>query len=159
MSSISLEKFSWFVYWWVQGSQTLNISKVIRKRERQREKKIFHLLVHFPNVCNSWDWAKTKPEAWNSIWFFHMDCRGPSTWFIPSCPNRHISRQLNRKWNRLSLNQDCVMYNMLTSQAVTLPSVPSHRPPHTHTKFNKFKKIKIISHVVFLPQQYETRSQ
>lgn len=38
------------------------------RREWERQREIFHLLVHFSNGSNSQGWAKPKSVAWNSIW-------------------------------------------------------------------------------------------
>lgn len=47
---------------------------------------IFHLLVHFPNACNSRDWTRLKPGARNSFLFFHVGDEEPSTWTITAAP-------------------------------------------------------------------------
>lgn len=61
------------------------ISKAESQRERQAEREIVHLLVYFPNIHNSKDLARPKPEARISIQVLHKDGRKPSTWGNISC--------------------------------------------------------------------------
>lgn len=38
----------------------------------REETETFHLLVHSPNACNSWDEARLNPEGRNSIQCSHV---------------------------------------------------------------------------------------
>lgn len=37
------------------------------QRDSERRTECSHMLVHFPNACNSWDWAGSKQGAGNLI--------------------------------------------------------------------------------------------
>lgn len=50
--------------------------------ELQRETKLFHLLIHFPNSHNCQSWARLKSGVRNSIWISHMGDKGPNIWSI-----------------------------------------------------------------------------
>lgn len=71
-------------------------------RERDREKSAIHWFT--PNCHNGQGWARRKPGAWNSIWSLQ---RGPRTWTIFHCFLRHISSELDWKWNRQQFNPLC----------------------------------------------------
>lgn len=42
------------------------------RKRKKKEISISHPLVHFPNTCNSWGWAKSKSRAQNSICVSHL---------------------------------------------------------------------------------------
>lgn len=52
--------------------------KVRKDREREREAKSFHLLVHSSNVHNSRCWTKPKPGNRSSTWVTHKDSGVPA---------------------------------------------------------------------------------
>lgn len=42
-------------------------------QNKQREERIFHLMIYSPNIYNIEGWARPKkPGAWISILIFHM---------------------------------------------------------------------------------------
>lgn len=45
------------------------------------------------------DWVRVKPGTRDSIWVFHQDGRGPSTWDIVHHYLRHVVIELDRKWS------------------------------------------------------------
>lgn len=64
------------------------------ERVRERERVIFHPLIHSPYGYSGLGCARLKPEAWNSIPVSsHVIDRGPSTWII-CCFLQSISRHL-----------------------------------------------------------------
>lgn len=54
-------------------------SRVSEAEDRDRE--IFHSLIHSPDDHNSWEWARLKPQSKTFFWVFHMGGRA-QTHFI-----------------------------------------------------------------------------
>lgn len=49
------------------------------KRKREERRCDIHLLVHFPNDCIDWGWARLNPEAMSFFLVFHVSGRNPGT--------------------------------------------------------------------------------
>lgn len=68
--------------------------------QSQREREINLLFSKSIPIWLQWPvLAKPKPGTWKSIWVSHMGGRDSSPWAIICCFHRHISRELDRKWN------------------------------------------------------------
>lgn len=49
----------------------------LRGRQKgERETEISHELIHYPNAYHSWEWARWKPGARNSVWASHKGGAG-----------------------------------------------------------------------------------
>lgn len=80
-----------------------------RKREWQREEKIFHLLVHSSHQegLGQAETSSQEPHHRSAVWvtsFSHTGNRDSSAWATIFCPPRYISRMSDRKlcswaWN------------------------------------------------------------
>lgn len=92
---------------------------------QRKESEIFHLLVHFPNGCNSWDRGGLKPGAKNSIGFSHVG--GRVKWAIISC----FLGALAGFWvrSKVARTRITTQYGMWVSQTVAEPMVPQSVPP------------------------------
>lgn len=58
-----------------------NLKNSVKRGGKKRERKIFHLLVHFLNVCQGW--ARLKPGLRSFIWVFRVDTGAP-VWELSS---------------------------------------------------------------------------
>lgn len=75
------------------------------EREKEKKRGVFFLLVHSPNMCKSWGWARLKPGAQKSIWIFYVGGRDSNTWAIFHDIPKYICRKLPQKQRSWDSNQ------------------------------------------------------
>lgn len=54
------------------GPLFLMYACIFNKKGRDSRREIFHLLVHFQNICNSQGWARLNLRAWNPTLVSHV---------------------------------------------------------------------------------------
>lgn len=73
-------------------------------RDKNRRKKLFHLLVHSPNPCSSKDWARLKPRSCSSVQASCVWRRDAMTWLRTTASYAAQKEDTAYKHPRTSLN-------------------------------------------------------
>lgn len=101
------------------------------KRKRQRQYRIFHLLLCSSNGHNGKGEATLKPGARKWIWVSSVAAKGWRTWAVVDCISEHLNRELTgskasgawtsaivwdaRKWRLNPLHHNVKQYYFLFS--------------------------------------------
>lgn len=77
----------------------------IRVKERERYQEIFHPLFDSSRQQQQSALNRLKARIESFIWVSSMGGRGPNPWAIFSCFPQAISKEVDWKWNRQSMNE------------------------------------------------------
>lgn len=97
------------------------------KEQKERDREIFHLLVHLSNGHCSQAWTRLKLGDSSSIQVCHMGSRGLSPQAMLCCLPRQMIRDMDRKqesWNSLWHSNLGCQHHKVAAQ----PVVPHHQP-------------------------------
>lgn len=105
--------------------------KFIWKEERdsERQREIFHHLIHSPSSPNSCNWARLKPGAINSIWISHMSVKKFSNLEHQLLLLKHIKRDRQKVQHSQDTNQHFNLRLAIKDGQIFTYSNPQNSPP------------------------------